>query len=235
MAYETVGNLRRKLGLTASADELNKMDGVTSTAAELNLLDGSSTANSVASVAAILDSNKRLRTAAATVGTAGTNVTAVEYGDGVNHTTVLTLTSVAITIGDNASLGMGALIYTLPAGAQEVVSSYLSVGLTLAGTPTTDTPEIGLGTTVASGVVSVLGGTAAFENISEGAAMADIAGTAKVQYDEPNAASPAPLYIATSGGLNHTIYLNFADGWANVDAVAATATGTVVLNWRTLA
>jgi len=46
------------------------------------------------------------------VGTVGTGVTAVHYSaDGINFTTILTLTAVALTIGDNVSLADGALIY----------------------------------------------------------------------------------------------------------------------------
>ncbi|TFH58824.1 MAG: hypothetical protein E4G91_09285, partial [Candidatus Zixiibacteriota bacterium] len=80
------------------------------------------------------------------VGTAGTGVTATEYGDGRRHVTKLVLAGVAFTIGDTAALADGALIYTLPAGPIVVHSSSINVGLTLTtGTPTTDTPEIGLG------------------------------------------------------------------------------------------
>ena len=86
------------------------------------------------------------------VGTVGTGVTAIEMGDGINHTTILTLTGVAFTIGDTADLGDGALIYTLPAGACIINSTHSSVGLTLTtGTPTTDTPEVGLGSVIATG------------------------------------------------------------------------------------
>jgi hypothetical protein len=166
------------------------------------------------------------------VGTAGTNVVANEKGDSYTHTTILTLSSVAITIGDNASLSMGALIYTLPAGACVINSTYLSVGLTLAGTPTTDTPEIGLGTVIGSGANATLGAVGATsENIIEGAAMANIAGTAKVIQDIPTANEP--LFIAAGGA--HTIYLNFADAWNDVNATAATASGTIVINWNFLA
>lgn len=166
------------------------------------------------------------------IGTPATNVTAVEYGDGRNHCTVLTLSAVAVTTGNNASLGVGSLLYTLPAGAQEIDSAYVEVGLTLAGTPTAQTPVLGLGTTIASGAVSVLSGTAAFQNIMAGAALADIAGTVKKNFATPT--SP-PLYVATSGGVNHTIYLNFAVAWASQTSTAATANGTVTIYWRTLA
>lgn len=217
------------VGLTSSVAELNIMDGVTSSATELNLVDGSTTANTVASKAAILDSSKRLRTNAS-AGTAGTNVTAVEIGDGAVHTTILTLSSVAITIGDNADLGVGAIIYTLPAGVQFIDYAYLSVALTATDVANqTDTPEIGLGTVIASGAVAVLATT--FENIIEGAAVADCNGTAKVIADVPTANIP----LVRLSGDAKTIHLNYADGWADGTVQTATASGTVVLKWTHLA
>lgn len=196
------------------------------------LTNGSLVSNNIASKAAMLDADKRLQTAAniGAVVTAATT-TAVEYGDGYHHTTKLTLTAFAVgNSADNASKALGAGLYTLPAGAIIVDSAYLSVGLTLADAVQTDTPEIGLGTTVGSGVNATLGAVgAAAENIWEGAATADVAGTAKVGTKLPTAAVPL---IIESGG-DHTIYLNVADGWANLTAASAiTATGTVVLNWR---
>jgi len=166
----------------------------------------------------------------ANIGTVGTNVTAIEYGNSYAHTTVLTPSSVAITIGNNASLATGSLIYTLPAGAIIVESAYLSVGLTLTtGTPKTDTPQIGIGTTVGTGANATLATTTA--NIITGAAMADINGTAKVITQIPTA--NVPFVIAA--GAAHTLYLNFACAWSAVTSTAATATGTIVINWRFLA
>lgn len=218
-------------GATVTTAELNILDGVTSTAAELNLLDGSTTANSVASKAAILDASKRLVTNA-NVGTPGTGVTAVEIGDGITHTSILTLTNVAITIGDTADLGTGALIYTLPAGVQFIDYAYMSVALTADDVANqTDTPEVGLGTVIASGAVAVLGGTPTFEDIIEGAAVADCNGTAKVIADVPTANIP----LVRLSGDAKTIHLNYADGWADGTVQTALASGTVVIKWTDMA
>lgn len=200
---------------------------ISSTAAELNLLDGSSTANATASKAAVLDASKRLVTSA-NVGTPGTGVTAVEIGDGLHHISILTLAAVAATIGDNASLAGGALIYTLPAGALVIHSATMSVGLTLTtGTPTTDTPELGLGNVQGAGVVATLGDVGAgAENILGPATANDIAGTAELL----TRATALKLEAADA----HTVYFNYADGWANVDNTAATLDGTVVLEWTLL-
>lgn len=202
---------------------------VTSTAAELNLLAGSVVANSVASKAALVDSEKKLQTNANN-GTAGTNCTATHYGDGVNVTAVITITNAVITVGNSADLATGTLIYTLPAGACLINSAYMSVAIAGVST-TTDTPDVGLGTVIGTGAVATLDGTATFENIITGQTATDTNGTATVKAAGPTAG--APLEITTGGA--HTVHFNAADGWgANAD-VAGTLNGTVVLKYSRLA
>lgn len=169
------------------------------------------------------------------VGSAGTNVTAAEYGDSRVHTTVLTLSSVSLTIGDAANLALGALIYTLPAGAVAIDYSYVSVALSATDAANqSDTPEIGLGTTLASGANATLGAIGVtVENIFEGAAVADSNGTAYVASDLPNTSTETPLLIAS--GDDHTVYLNYAGAWSDGGDQSATASGTVVIRWTFLA
>ena len=168
-------------------------------------------------------------------GTPGSGVTALEYGDGYTHTTVLTINSTLPAIAGGAALGIGKLIYTLPAGAVIVNSSYFSVGITqTGGNINADTPTVGLGTTVASGAVSVLSGTAAFQNISTGKAAANCTGTQTVQTALATS-SPFALVIPASGGANHTVYFNVAATWTAGGDAAALLTGTVVLNWQFMA
>jgi hypothetical protein len=206
-------------------DQANDGAVVTATSAELNLVDGSVVANSAASKAALLDASKLLQTNANN-GTPETGVTAVHYGDGVNVTAVLTLTNVPLTVGSSENLGVGALIYTLPAGACLIRDAYMSVGLS-GVSATTDTPEVGLGTVIASGVVTALNGTATFEDIITGQVAADTNGTATVKGAGPTAA--APLEITTAGA--HTVHVNAADGWgANADADGL-LNGTVVISY----
>jgi len=159
-------------------------------------------------------------------GTAEAGVTAVHYGDGVNVTAVLTITNLPLTVGVSENLGVGALIFTLPAGACLIRDAYMSVGLS-GVTITNDTPEIGLGTVIASGAVAVLSGTATFEDIITGQVAADTNGTATVKGTAPTA--NVPLEITTGGA--HTIYVNMADGWgANTDADGV-LNGTVVISY----
>ena len=166
------------------------------------------------------------------VGTAATGVTAVEYGDSRTHQTVLTLDTVLPAIAGGASLGVGKLLYTLPAGAHIIESAYMSVAITQTDANiTADTPDVGLGTVIASGAVAVLGGTATFENIITGQTAADCDGEATVKTSIPTAG--VPLVIEAAGAK--TIHLNVADGWAADGDAAALLTGTVVINWRTMA
>lgn len=209
----------------AIVDSYVAMSTAALTAAEVDVLDGAVAGNSVASKAALLDSNKRVQTNSNN-GTPQAGVTAVHYGDGVNVTAVLTLTNVVITVGSSENLGVGSLLYTLPTGACLIRDAYMSVAI--AGvTTTTDTPDVGLGTVIASGAVVTLDGTATFENIITGQTASDTNGTATVKGTGPTAG--APLEITTGGA--HTVYLNAADGWgANADA-AGTLNGTVVISY----
>jgi len=158
------------------------------------------------------------------VGTPNTGVTAQEMGDDKYHVTKLTFTDLSVGAATGAAnLAVGKLLYTLPAGAIVVKAAYMSVALTGAGsTIDADTPDVGIGTTIGSGVVAVLGGTAAFEDIITGQTAADVNGTATTK-----TISNQILTIEAAGA--HTVHLNVADGWAG--AAAFTGTGTVVLEW----
>lgn len=157
-------------------------------------------------------------------GTPNTGVTAYEYGDARRRITKLSFTDLSVGASTGAAaLGIGKLLYTLPAGAIVVKAAYMSVALSGAGsTIDTDTPDGGLGTVIGSGVVSVLGGTATFENILTGQTFNDVNGTA-----ETLAVSNQILTIQPADA--RTVYFNLADTWAG--AAAITATGTVVIEW----
>ena len=167
------------------------------------------------------------------VGTPEATVTQSTIGDGRNFVTTLTLTETPLLIGDGAALASGALIYTLPAGVQFIDYAYMSVGLTATDEANAaDTPEIGIGTLIGSGVAATLGAVdAAAENIIEGSAAADCTGTAEVVADIPTANIPLVRLAAD----DKTIYLNIADTYANNTVQTATLSGTVVLKWTQLA
>jgi|TARA_R110000751_G_scaffold115924_6_gene215513 hypothetical protein len=156
-------------------------------------------------------------------GTAGTGVTAVHYGDGVNNKVALTLTNLVITVGNSASLGVGSLIYTLPAGNISVTRAFCSIEIDDVS-KADDTPEFGIGTVIATGAVANLGTPTTFENIMEGAAVADTNGTLYIN-------DVTTLFNVLTGAA-HTIHANWADAWgANADAVA-NVNGVIVLEYR---
>jgi hypothetical protein len=177
---------------------------------------------------------------AGTVTTSSTTV-AVESGNDVDHFTKLTMTSFLIgTSGDATNLAIGAKFYTFPAGDIVVKDMVIFGKFTAAISVTTDTPEYGVGSVIGSGAVTTLS-TTLEDYIDGGAAGGVVGGTAVL----PNvagdtfvlkgmlAASTMGVWIKTSGGLSHDLFLNVADGWANVAAAGpVTFTGTITFNWR---
>lgn len=177
------------------------------------------------------DAGANERVTGSNVGTAGSGVTAVEYGSGFRHRTVLTLATTLPAIAGGANLGVGKLIYTLPAGAILIHGAKMSVAITQTQAHiNADTPDVGVGTVIASGAVATLDGTAAFENIITGQTAANCTGTPSVVALQPTAG--ADLFIAAASA--HTIHLNVADGWAASGDAAALLTGTVAIEWTFL-
>lgn len=157
-------------------------------------------------------------------GSPGSGVVATEYGDKYNRCTVLDIQTVFPAIAGGASLAVGKLIYTLPAGAAVIKATRMRAVLNGVAAIEADTPDLGIGTTIASGAVAVLGGTAAFENILTGQTMTDCDGTAT------DVAVATELVIASGGA--HTIYLNIADGWAATGDPALDVNAKVVIHWQ---
>jgi len=158
------------------------------------------------------------------VGTVAAGSSVVEYGDGVHHQSVITVDTTLGDIPGGAALALGKLVYTFPGGAVDVKSTYISMALTQTdGNITADTPYVGIGTTVASGVVSDLTGTAAFDNMLENQAADDCNGTAEVKH------LATSLLIATAG--DHTVYFNVADTWAASGDDACGIAGTIIIEW----
>lgn len=167
-------------------------------------------------------------------GTANTGVTAVEATDGRSYTTTLTVSQVdALTTGDAANLADGYLLYTFPAGVVVIDYAYMSLSVHATTEQHADTPDVGLGTVIATGAVATLDGTATFENIITGQTAANASGTATVKTALPTAGVP---FIIAAGDA-HTLHFNVADGWANDTSGDLTAdiAGTVVVVWHFLA
>lgn len=162
------------------------------------------------------------------VNTSLSGLTAQEFGNSMNHCTVLRLSGATLpAIAGGANLGVGRLLYTFPAGALRITSSQINVSITQTqGNITADTPDVGLGTTIASGAVALLSSTAAFENVLTGQTATDCNGTAILKTVDTS------LVIEASGA--HTLYLNVADGWAASGDTGARLNGTVTVHWQFL-
>ena len=160
------------------------------------------------------------------VGTVASGSSVVEYGDGVFHQTVITVDTALGDIPGGAQLALGKLVYTFPAGAIDVKSTYMSMALTQTdGNVNANTPDIGIGTTVGSEAVQVLGGTAAFENMLTGQSADNCTGTAEVIQ------LATSLVIAATGGVNHTVYFNAAYNWSASGDDALAIAGTIIIDW----
>ena len=158
------------------------------------------------------------------VGTVASGSTVVEYGDAVHHQSVITVDTALGAIAGGAALGLGKLVYTLPDGAVDVKSSYISMALTQTGGDiTADTPEVGLGTVVASAAVSVLNGTPEFDEIMVEQTATDCNGTATVAHVATS------LVVAT--GDVHAIFFNTAATWTSAGDDACAIAGTIIIEW----
>ena len=165
----------------------------------------------------------------ANIGTANTGITAVERGDGYQHTTILTVASTLPAIAGGAALSVGKLLYTFPAGAIVVDKAYMSMGITQTqGNINADTPDVGLGTVIAAGANALLSDTAGAENILTGQTANNCTGTAEVK-------TVGDQVLVIEAGGAHTVHFNVADDWAVSGDAAALIAGTVVLHWHFMA
>lgn len=163
------------------------------------------------------------------VGVAQTGVTAEEWGDGFRHTTVLTVNTVLPAIAGGASLGVGKLLYVLPAGAQIIQAANMQLAVTQTqGNINANTPVVGLGSVIASGAVAVLSGTATFQDVAVGKAAANCTGTPTVQ---TSLATASPFGLVTESGGVKNVHANVAAAWSASGDAAAKLTGTVTLQW----
>lgn len=161
------------------------------------------------------------------IGTVGASYGAVvEEGTGSFHKTTITLDGDFSAIVGGTDLALGRLIYTFPAGMIRV-NSVVFNGVTLQETDSNinaDTPELGLGSVIASGAVAVLSST--FEDILTGQVMTDCDGTGKT------VALVSDFTVLSAAA--HTVHLNVADGWAASGDAALGFTGDVVITWEYL-
>lgn len=166
-------------------------------------------------------------------------VVATEKGDGVNHVTELDLT--AFVVGPLAGAAAAkalvppTALYTFPAGVQIIEASYAEIALTATGTAVT--PEIGLGSVIGDGSASATIGAAGAtqEDILEGFAVATTASHAVVKNGPKGATAGMLTGIALNKAADaKTVYLNCAGTWNANNTGNLTATGKVVIVWKTV-
>lgn len=161
----------------------------------------------------------------------------IEYGDGLDHTTVLTATALVLpAITEGANTAVGDLIYSFPTGAIILEWVYFSLSLDLNGTDQDAiTAEIGLGQTIGTGAVARLASTPGFEDICQPRDVLCDGVAAVVQARVPT--NGGPMFIAS--GDVRTVHVNIANGAAIWAAQSdgdgtSTYTGTVILHWKFL-
>ena len=158
-----------------------------------------------------------------------TGLSVTEEGDAVNHKTIITLADFAVgSPVAAADLAFGALLYTLPAGAQIVEAIYLDIALTGTTTIVGDTPDVGIGSTMGTGAAALLATTTIdyYDGVTSGAISGSNAITG-LKAATAGALTGIALNVAASA---KTIYLNCADGWAGAGDV--TATGVINVIWK---
>jgi len=162
-----------------------------------------------------------------------TTVAIKEYGDGRDITTVLTLTNFVVGALNSAAaaLGVGNIVYAFPAGQHlELVYGFSSLSLTAAGTAVTC--KTGLGSVIASGAVSVLSGTATFQDrlTAQDIATAAAGGTAVSALAAATAGIGTGIALNVAGSVKN-VFLNAAGTWNANNVGSLTANGTIVLKW----
>ena len=161
-----------------------------------------------------------------------------EFDGGVMRVT-LTLAGFSFNIASDAALAVGQKVYTLPSNCfVKPLGGIVKITSTCATGLSATAGEVGLGTTIGSGAVATLGGTAAFENVMEGQTIANHVAATALAIQE--AANPAPQTASGNGILDATaadldVHLNIASTWNQTAAedVTVTAGGLVVFEYRT--
>jgi hypothetical protein len=165
----------------------------------------------------------------------GATLSAVEYGDGILHQTVITITALPLTVLDTGT-GVGVKIYDFPAGGITILGATGTIAETTTSTLSSTwhsnvaytwgvgTVTQAAGTTLSTTQCNILPGTAGTAGVTSTtvsvAAVANLAGS---------------IYAATSfNGVSTAIdaFFNVATAAADIDADASTLwTGTVTISW----
>lgn len=156
-----------------------------------------------------------------------------EYTTGKDVVAVLTLNNfiVGALAGAGAALGLGNIFYATPAG-QEVEIAYGADSLVFTAAGTAVTGVFGIGSVIASGAVSVLSGTATFQDRFTGTAATTGAGGGAAVSGLKTATAGALTGIALNvAGSVKNFFLNFAGTWNANNTGNLTCSGTIVVKY----
>jgi hypothetical protein len=163
-------------------------------------------------------------------------VTVTEYGDGVNMTTILTLTEFVIGAipAAAAALAIGNIVGSLPASPGVHIEDVFAFSLSLKLPGAAVNADLGLGSVIGSGANATLQAVGA---TSEDRLTGQTVPTAAAGGTVTKA-----LVRAASGGISlniaanvKNIFLNAAGTWAIVNEGNLTANGTIVIKWTKIA
>lgn len=127
-------------------------------------------------------------------------------------------------IAGGAALGLGRKLFDLPVGPSVVIKqAHIRAYLKGIAGNSANVPTMGAGTVVASGAVSVLSGTATFQNVVTGIAAANSNGSLAEQL-------LAPQLLFLPGASSRSVFLNAAATWSVADP-AAQIYGEFRMNW----
>lgn len=159
-------------------------------------------------------------------------VSVAEYGDGIDMTTVLTLTDFVIgTVpAAAAALAFGAAVAYFPASPDVHIEDIFALSLSLSLPGTAVNTDLGLGSVVATGVQTLLSsvGSTAEDRLTGQTIPTALNGGAVTKAVVRAAASGISLNIAAS---IKDIFLNVAGTWNVNNAGSLRANGTIVIKW----
>jgi hypothetical protein len=157
--------------------------------------------------------------------TAHAGFTTETWGSPEGYRTRVTCNTTLPTIAGGASLSVGKKAVTLPAGKRLINGSGIDLLLKQSqGNVTADTPDLGLGTTIAAGANALCSDTAGAENILTGQTMNDCDGTVE--------STQVTTQLTIAAADSHDIFVNVCDGWAASGDAALGLAGTFEFWWR---
>lgn len=157
----------------------------------------------------------------------GVSVSTLVDGN-VNVTTITLAAGTVIGSVAAANKAFGTKLLTFPKGRLVVYHVAHSISLT-AHTGCTVDPDTGIGTVVASGAATVIGGTATFEDILNGSAWGALTeGVAKLYEGIATGEADSKDGRTTACAA----FLNMAGAWATTGTIVGT--GTITIVWAVL-